>query len=598
MFERYIETKDFLSIPLCGDRYRININGEILCTNTSKLIPVGEDSEGNKLVHLKLWRGLDNYLIVELIARTFKPLFIPVTQWDKVLILAVDGNIRNFHPSNLVWKFPIGLGSKKYPGYAYIPCFSKYVINKNGNIIKHSSSKECSYYISKNGYYCTRIQPDIGKTLIIGRHRLLALAWLDYPVDADNHIVNHIDGKPGNDGLDNLEWATYTRNIDHAYSNGLRTDNKPVLVRNVKTGEVQEYYGVSECARQLGIKAGTCSHRLNNGKGRIYPGYLQFKYKDDPTPWREPEDIEAELNDGRFPKALLMRNYLTKEVTEFKDVTACAKSLSLTHSAIAYRIDSNTSIYPGYLQFKYKDDPTPWREPSVEELEAVRSTKNNCFSSTKPILCRSVISNTITEFLSLRQCEISLGIGYSILLELLNSEQPVNGQGMQFKYKDDPTPWREPEDIESEIDFALYSGNPFAGIAVKCRDIFTGEVKIFRNMTQASKALNVYEEAIKGYIRKDIKRPLLRWDIKKYFDDTPWPEYDQKQLDFYALCVDKGRMTISRGYKCIDILTGEETIYVDRKTICEALNIGKNQLAYYVKYEKVFNNQYTIQYLF
>ena len=67
----------------------------------------------------------------------------------------------------------------------------------------------------------------------------------------DSLDVNHIDGNKQNNDLKNLEWASRKHNCDHAYSQGLRTDNVEVLVKNVFSGDVIKFYSLEECGCRL-----------------------------------------------------------------------------------------------------------------------------------------------------------------------------------------------------------------------------------------------------------------------------------------------------------------------------------------------------------
>lgn len=199
-----------------------------------------------------------------------------------------------YHPKFIGYRFkdeklPCG----NYPGYYYIPGCPTHGINDRGELINAKKGTELKWYITKpskfknvtGGYAFNRI--DFGReTVMISRHRSMLMVFKPYPDHVDSLVSNHIDGIPGNDVLDNLEWRCRKGNIDHAYQNGLRSQNKPVLARNILTGEVTEYYSVAECGRQLGILDKTLNYRLEKGKFSS-PGNsnYQVKYKDDPRDW-------------------------------------------------------------------------------------------------------------------------------------------------------------------------------------------------------------------------------------------------------------------------------------------------------------------------
>jgi hypothetical protein len=51
-------------------------------------------------------------------------------------------------------------------------------------------------------------------------HHLVAQAFIPNP--GNKRTVNHIDGNKLNNSLINLEWSTYSENLEHAYKTGLR----------------------------------------------------------------------------------------------------------------------------------------------------------------------------------------------------------------------------------------------------------------------------------------------------------------------------------------------------------------------------------------
>ncbi len=72
-------------------------------------------------------------------------------------------------------------------------------------------------------------------------HRLVAKAFIDNP--ENKKTVNHIDGNKLNNNVCNLEWATYSENLKHAYTVGLK--QLPTGKPGVKNGVTSKYNNVT-----------------------------------------------------------------------------------------------------------------------------------------------------------------------------------------------------------------------------------------------------------------------------------------------------------------------------------------------------------------
>ncbi|EEY6051664.1 hypothetical protein HF455_003810 [Salmonella enterica subsp. enterica serovar Bareilly] len=74
-------------------------------------------------------------------------------------------------------------------------------------------------------------------------HRLVAEYFLESP---PKQTVNHKDGNKLNNSVDNLEWASYSENHNHAVANGLKM--QAIAVTDPKTGI--RYPSIAQAARQ------------------------------------------------------------------------------------------------------------------------------------------------------------------------------------------------------------------------------------------------------------------------------------------------------------------------------------------------------------
>lgn len=117
-----------------------------------------------------------------------------------------------------------------------------------GQLIKGSSNG------GQNDYMFVKIRNNDGVVEKHYVHRLVAEAFL---VNTDNKPqVNHKDGNRQNNQIDNLEYATASENMQHAYDTGLRDckvsdDDARFIIQNYK--ERDKDYGQTALANRFGV---------------------------------------------------------------------------------------------------------------------------------------------------------------------------------------------------------------------------------------------------------------------------------------------------------------------------------------------------------
>jgi hypothetical protein len=119
-----------------------------------------------------------------------------------------------------------------------------------------------------------------------------------------NWWVNHKDGVPGHDDLDNLEFCTPSQNVKHAYDNNLHEKKlAPVDALNHLTGKTFSFKTITQCCEALALSQQLVHGRLRASNGRRYSDGWRFK-----RPYDEwlPLDISA----GQLPtsKAVMAKD--------------------------------------------------------------------------------------------------------------------------------------------------------------------------------------------------------------------------------------------------------------------------------------------------
>ena len=117
-----------------------------------------------------------------------------------------------------------------------------------------------------------------GKPKSMYIHRLVALAFLENPENFP--LVNHKDGNPKNNNVENLEWCTYSQNILHGYrSNGRRTPFEMKVMAIDDNGEVvMSFRSMADAGKLFNVTAGSINSAVKR-KGKSV-GYYWVKYAD------------------------------------------------------------------------------------------------------------------------------------------------------------------------------------------------------------------------------------------------------------------------------------------------------------------------------
>lgn len=127
--------------------------------------------------------------------------------------------------NNEIWRDVVGYeGLYKISNKGRLKALKRVFKDSTGRVRvfpeKIKKSCETSKRVGKQGYMCSRLKDNTGKTKTLFIHRLVAEAFIENPFK--KQTINHKDGNKHNNYSENLEWSSYSENNKHAIDCGLR----------------------------------------------------------------------------------------------------------------------------------------------------------------------------------------------------------------------------------------------------------------------------------------------------------------------------------------------------------------------------------------
>lgn len=238
-------------------------------------------------------------------------------------------------------------------GYFYVATRLWLVVNKEGSVFNLRTNKVSKFSKSK---------PNPEKNIVGGyligrdgsRHRLMCLAFKPYDRHPQRLWVNHLNGIPGDDRLDNLEWATPSQNVQHAYDNNLhRNKVVSVIALNYQTGEEIEFTNIAQASRYTGVGVNAIGGRIRRSNGNRYPDGWRFKTDGE---W---VTLDTRCHIAANEKQVTVLNLADFSYTNFDNATIAATHFKLSPGTVIKhcREESTSPIY-GRI-FRYVDGRFP-----------------------------------------------------------------------------------------------------------------------------------------------------------------------------------------------------------------------------------------------
>ncbi len=350
--KEYIDEENGLPIDDSGD-YFITEDGKIYNKSGLIMSTFYEKRSGFEMVTLRIQGNKKDYLIHRLVAKCY----ISNSEEYK-FIKHRDGDISNNKASNLSWvknRFDMKTHTihtlPEEQEFREIPSYPNYFITKDGKVYSLKTGKYLKLS-DREGYNCVQLYKD-GKQRQKFVHKLVAQTYLEKK--DEDVCVNHKNGKPKDNRVENLEWCAKSHDVKHALSTGLNPGRKRPVVQikvKYKTKYKEVYPSLSKASRATKTSAGSictaCQNRTLIGAGRKATStgkVYKFRY------------LSSEYKDG-MPREIVVREMepIEKVIRVFDTAAEAGRETGIDPSSI-------THCCQGRMKFACSEDGTQyiWR---------------------------------------------------------------------------------------------------------------------------------------------------------------------------------------------------------------------------------------------
>ena len=297
-----------------------------------------------------------------------------------------------------------------YPGYYHSDKYYTVVVSPDGkvkNLLANGDFLEVSGFDSQGyPYVCVPL------VATVSIHRLLGLIFLECPGDPDELVINHKDGDKNNHSLDNLEWATYSENLRHAYMNDLRSDNKKILAKDLETEKIREFYSLQEAARFFDMNGAHLSIYLNNRSEKVpFAEKWELIFKGEE--WRGLTEDDIGVARKGVAKKVVTVSLDGKKYTVYDNMGQMASILGVSHATVSYWVTKKGgSKHRGFKVYYYHELRNK-KDLDIEYIKCDKVKKPRSKGNVRkpvPIRVTNMKTGVVKDWVSVEQFANSVGM--------------------------------------------------------------------------------------------------------------------------------------------------------------------------------------------